>query len=151
RLRPAVIALRPALQDVRRVLPRLDPLLAEATPAAKRIRGLTREAIPVAKTLDPTLKDLGAVTPALTDAFRVLTRVVNELAHNPDGPEEGYLFWTTWFAHNANNILQVDDAQGVTWRGALMLSCSSYGALAQAAALLAAAAAAPVCPEDATK
>jgi phospholipid/cholesterol/gamma-HCH transport system substrate-binding protein len=150
RLGPTLDALRPAAQDVRRVLPRLDPLLADATPAAKRIRRLTKEAIPVARALDPTLTDLRAVTPELTQAFRVLTRVVNELAHNPEGPEEGYLFWTIWFAHNANDLLQIDDAQGATWRGALMLSCSSYATLQQAAPLLAAAAAAPVCPEDAT-
>lgn len=150
RLGPALDALRPAAADVRRVLPRLDPLLRDATPAAKRIRRLTREAVPVARTLDPTLTDLRAVTPFLTQAFRVLTRVVNELGHNPEGKEEGYLFWTAWFAHNANDLLQIDDAQGVTWRGALMLSCSSYGALQQAAPLFAAAAAAPVCPEDAT-
>ena len=151
RLGPALDALRPATQDVRRVLPRLDPLLKDATPAARRIRRLTREAIPVARRLDPTLTDLRAVTPDLTSAFTVLTRVVNELAHNPDGPEEGYLYWTTWFAHNANNILQIDDAQGVAWRGALMVSCSSYGALQQVAPLLAAAQASPVCPKDATR
>ena len=151
RLGPALTALRPATEDVREVLPKLDPLLTDATPAAKRIRGLTRQAIPVAKRLDPTLTDLQAVTPDLTSAFRVLTRVVNELAHNPDGPEEGYLFWATWFAHNANDLLQIDDAQGVAWRGALMLSCSSYGALQQTAPLVAAIAAAPVCPEDASR
>jgi phospholipid/cholesterol/gamma-HCH transport system substrate-binding protein len=150
RLGPATEALRPAARDLRRALPRLDPLLADATPAARRIRSLTREAIPVARTLDPALTDLAAVTPHLTDAFRVLTRVVNELGHNPEGPEEGYLFWLTWFSHNANSILSIDDAHGVAWRGALMLSCSSYGALQQAAPLLAAAAAAPVCPEDAS-
>ena len=149
RLGPSLTALRPALTDVRRVLPTLDPLLRDATPAARRIRRLTRAAVPVARTLDPTLTDLHAVTPHLTEAFRVLTRVVNEVAHNPEGPEEGYLFWATWFAHNAASLLSIDDAHGSVWRGALITSCSSYGALQQAAPLLAALTAAPVCPEGA--
>ena len=150
RLGPTLDELRPALDDVRDVLPEVDPLLKDATPAAKRIRRLTKEAIPVAKTLAPTTKDLQRVTPQLTQAFHVLTRVVNELGHNPAGPEEGYLFWLTWFAHNADSILSVDDAHGVAWRGALVVSCSSYAALQQAAPLVAAITAAPVCPADAT-
>ena len=68
----------------------------------------------------PALADLPAVTPHLRRAFDVLDYVVNELGHNPDGPEEGYLFWLAWFAHNANSILSIDDAQGVAWRGALL-------------------------------
>ena len=150
-IRPAADALRPAVRDVGAVLPRVDPLLRDATPAVRRLRPLVRDARPIARTLRPTLDDLRGVTPDLTKSFRVLTRVVNELGHNPDGPEEGYLFWLAWFAHNANSLLSVDDAQGVAWRGALMLSCSSYGAIQAAAPLLAAVAAAPVCPEDASE
>jgi phospholipid/cholesterol/gamma-HCH transport system substrate-binding protein len=150
RLRPALEALRPAVRDLADALPRVDPLLEDARPAARRVRGLITPALPVARDLDPALRDLAAVTPHLRRAFDVLTYVVNELGHNPDGPEEGYLFWTAWFAHNANSILSIDDAQGVAWRGALLVSCSSYGALQQAAPLLATLAASPACPEDAS-
>ena len=129
----------------------IRPAAVALRPAVRRLRPLVREARPVARDLKPTLDDLRGVTPDLTKSFQVLTRVVNELGFNPDGPEEGYLFWTAWFAHNANSILSVDDAQGVAWRGALMMSCSSYGAVEQAAPLLAALAAAPVCPEDASE
>ena len=150
RLGPTLEALRPAVRDLAGALPRVDPLLEDARPAARRIRGLIAPALPVARDLDPTLRDLAAVTPHLRRAFDVLTYVVNELGHNPDGPEEGYLFWTAWFAHNANSILSIDDAQGVAWRGALLMSCSSYGALQDAAPLLAAVAGSPACPEDAS-
>jgi phospholipid/cholesterol/gamma-HCH transport system substrate-binding protein len=150
RLRPTLEALAPATRDLAKALPRVDPLLADARPAARRIRSLIPPALPVARDLDPTLRDLAAVTPHLRRAFDVLTYVVNELGHNPEGPEEGYLFWLAWFAHNANSILSIDDAHGVAWRGALLLSCSSYGALEAAAPLLAGVAAAPVCPEDAS-
>ena len=150
RLPGTLDALRPATQDLARALPRVDPLLEDARPAAKRLRGLVGPALPVARDLDPALRDLAAVTPHLRRAFDVLTHVVNELGHNPEGPEEGYLFWLTWFAHNANSILSIDDAQGVAWRGALLMSCSSYGALQDAAPLLAVAAGSPGCPEDAS-
>jgi phospholipid/cholesterol/gamma-HCH transport system substrate-binding protein len=148
RLKPTLEALTPATRDLAQALPRVDPLLEDARPAARRIRSLIPPALPVARDLEPTLRDLGAVTPHLRRAFDVLTYVVNELAHNPEGDEEGYLFWLTWFAHNANSILSIDDAQGVAWRGALLLSCSSYGALQDAAPLLAAFAGSPLCPED---
>jgi hypothetical protein len=53
------------------------------------------------------------VTPHLSKAFSVLNYVVNELGYNPPGAEEGYLFWTAWFFHNADSILSIEDAQGV--------------------------------------
>jgi phospholipid/cholesterol/gamma-HCH transport system substrate-binding protein len=151
RLKPTLEALTPAARDLAEALPRVDPLLEDARPAVRRIRGLIPAALPVARDLEPALNDLAAVTPHLRRAFGVLTYVVNELGHNPDGPEEGYLFWTTWFAHNAASILSIDDAHGVAWRGALLLSCSSYGGLQQAAPLLAAVVATPLCPEEPAK
>ncbi|HEV3000423.1 MAG TPA: MlaD family protein [Solirubrobacteraceae bacterium] len=151
RLGPTLQALRPAARDLAGALPRVDPLLRDARPAAARIRRLIGPALPVARDLDPTLADLAAVTPRLRRAFDVLNYVVNELGHNPDGPEEGYLFWLAWFAHNADSIFAIDDAHGAAWRGALLLSCSSYGALQQAAPLLSAAVATPLCPEDASR
>jgi phospholipid/cholesterol/gamma-HCH transport system substrate-binding protein len=150
RLRPTLEALRPAVGDLAAALPRVDPLLRDGRPAVRRVRRLIPAALPIARDLDPALRDLGAVTPHLRRAFDVLTHVVNELGHNPEGPEEGYLFWLAWFAHNANSILSIDDAHGVAWRGALLLSCSSYGALQQAAPLLSAVVATPLCPEDAS-
>ena len=150
RLGPALDALGPATVDLHEALPEVDPLLRDGRPAARRIRRLIPDALPVAADLGPALRDLRAVTPDLRRAFDVLTYVVNELGHNPEGPEEGYLFWLTWFAHNAASILSVDDAHGVAWRGALLTSCSSYGVLEDTAPLVAAASTAPNCPQDVT-
>ena len=148
RLEPALTALTPTVRALPRTLDRLDPLLRDATPILRdEIRPLVRAARPVARDLKPALRDLNAVTPRLADAFVVLNYVVNELAFNPDGPEEGYLFWLAWFSHNANSILSIEDAQGVAWRGQLIASCSTYAALPDVAPLLAAAGSSPVCPE----
>ena len=137
---PTLRALEPAVADLRGVLPKLDQLLRDARPAAARIRGLVHEAVPVAADLRPALKNLNAVTPHLSQAFTVLNYVVNELGYNSPGPEEGYLFWAAWFFHNADSILSIEDAQGATWRGGLILSCSTLSSLPGKQI--------PACPKD---
>jgi phospholipid/cholesterol/gamma-HCH transport system substrate-binding protein len=134
------------------VLPKVDPLLRDARPAATRIRGLVHKAVPVADDLRPALKNLNAVTPHLSNAFSVLNYVVNELGYNPAGPEEGYLFWAAWFFHNADSILSIEDANGVAWRGGLIASCSTLSGLpTNAPALALLMPQLPVCPKDATR
>lgn len=129
-LGPALQALRPTARMLAPTFARLNPLLIEGTPILRRqIRPFVRDARPLVRDLPPTLADLDAVTPDLTDAFRVLVYVVNELGYNPPGREEGYLFWLAWFSHNANSILSIEDAHGVAWRGQLLSSCSSVTAV----------------------
>ncbi len=142
----------PAVRDLGAVLPKVDPLLRDARPAASRIRGLVHKAVPSPATCARRSTNLNAVTPHLSNAFSVLNYVVNELGYNPDGPEEGYLFWTAWFFHNADSILSIEDAQGAAWRGGLITSCSTLAALPQTnpeMALLMPQL--PVCPKDASR
>jgi phospholipid/cholesterol/gamma-HCH transport system substrate-binding protein len=149
---PTLQALEPAVTDINKVLPKVDPLLRDARPAATRIRGLVHRAVPVANDLRPALKNLNAVTPHLSNAFSVLNYVVNELGYNPAGPEEGYLFWAAWFFHNADSILSIEDANGVAWRGGLIASCSTLSGLPTNAPELALLMPQlPVCPKDATR
>jgi len=130
RLGPTLQALRPAARALAPALRRVEPLAREAEPILRtQIRPLVRDARPLARDLTPALTDLDAVTPDLSSAFRVLNYVVNELAHNPPGREEGYLYWLAWFTHNANSILSIEDAHGVAWRGQLITSCSTAAAL----------------------
>ena len=63
--------------------------------------------------------------PALVATGHDLNYVANELRYNPPGPEEGYLFWTAWFIHDADSMLSVQDAQGSVWRGLLVVGCST--------------------------
>ena len=142
-------ALTPAVRRLPRTLRDVRPLLRDGAPIVRtQLRPLVREARPLARDLRPALTDLDAVTPALTSAFVVLNYVVNELAYNPEGSEEGYLFWLAWFAHNANSILSIEDAHGVAWRGQLITSCSTYAALPELAPTFAPLVGAPVCPEE---
>jgi phospholipid/cholesterol/gamma-HCH transport system substrate-binding protein len=152
RLPAAQRDLQPALEDLARALPEVEPLLVDARPQLRRLRGLAVAARPVLRDARPALRDLRAQTPDLADAFRVLNLVVNELGHNPDGPEEGYLFWLAWFAHNGNSMLSQDDATGTSWRGMVALGCSTAAAPTQLApqleAILKPLLDSALCPED---
>jgi phospholipid/cholesterol/gamma-HCH transport system substrate-binding protein len=139
RLRPAARKLAPALTGVR-------PLLRDATPIVRgQLRPLVRAAIPLVSDLRPSVADLNSTAPPLVRVVKVLDYVANELGYNPPGPEEGYLFWAAWFFHNSNDILSVEDAHGATWRGLVMVSCSTAGAVIAADPALAPLGQAPIC------
>ena len=133
RLRTFTAEVRPALEELRpaarRLAPALDGLapLAQAGPGIVRtqLRPFVREAGPLAKELTPAARDLSAVTPDLVTSFLALNYVVNELAFNPPGDDEGYLYWLAWFTNNSASFLSTQDAHGPSWRGLLLLSCDS--------------------------
>jgi phospholipid/cholesterol/gamma-HCH transport system substrate-binding protein len=141
-LRPAARALGPALHDVR-------PLLRDAEPLLRReLRPLVREATPLLRDLRPSVRDLNRSTPALSRVGRVLNYVANELGYNPPGSEEGYLFWTAWFFHNASSILSIEDAHGTAWRGLAMVGCTTFGSIVGSNPAFAPLEAAPICPSS---
>lgn len=132
---PTLDGLVPVLRKLPPALKAADGLAVDTTPVLRdQLRPLTRQLVPVAKDLAPTARDLSAVTPALTSAFKVLNYTVNELAYNPEGDNEGFLFWLSWFAHNGNSFTSTQDANGAGWRGLAIFSCnaltSSLGPLA---------------------
>ena len=133
RLGPTLRALTPAVDKLPAALKASKPLLKEGTPQLRDVLGLVKTARPVLRDLNPATKDLLTGTPDLTRSFRVLRYVTNELAYNPPGSEEGYLFWFAWFAHNSASLLSGSDAHGIFWRGQTMVSCSSASALGGAA------------------
>jgi phospholipid/cholesterol/gamma-HCH transport system substrate-binding protein len=139
-LRPAVRRLAPALVDVR-------PLLRDATPILRdNLRPLVREATPLVRDLRPSVKKLRTATGDLVPATDIGNYVVNELAYNPPGSEEGYLFWLSWFTHNANSILSIEDAHGVSWRGLVIVGCSTAGQVIGSNPALVPLLGAPICP-----
>jgi phospholipid/cholesterol/gamma-HCH transport system substrate-binding protein len=128
KLLPATRGLTPALKSAK-------PLLKEGTPQLADVLSLVKTARPVLHDLQPATQDLLTQTPDLTRSFRVLRYVTNELAYNPPGSEEGYLFWFAWFAHNSASLLSSGDAHGIFWRGQTMTSCSTIAALGRAGGL----------------
>ena len=127
-LKPSLTALRPTIRGLGPALVDVRPLLSDATPLLRdKLRPLVREATPVVRKLRPSLRDLNRTQPDLERAVDVLTYVVNELGFNPPGAEEGYIFWTAWFVHNAASIVSIEDAHGALWRGLVIGSCSTFG------------------------
>jgi phospholipid/cholesterol/gamma-HCH transport system substrate-binding protein len=85
----------------------------------------------VVTTLRPAASDLAVVTPNLASSFKVLNRLLNELAYNPPGKEEGYLFWSSWLGHAGATLLSNQDAQGPIRHGLVLASCSTLLVLEQ--------------------
>jgi phospholipid/cholesterol/gamma-HCH transport system substrate-binding protein len=129
--RPALDALRPAVRELPASLTAARPLLRDATPVLrKRVTPLVREVTPLLRELRPPLQDLNKTIPGLTRTGRVLNYLANELGYNPPGSEEGYLFWLSWYAHNADSLFSVEDSHGAVWRGLATGSCSSLAGVA---------------------
>ncbi len=123
---PTLDGLVPILNKLKPALKATDQLALKGTPIVREpLRPLVREVQPLADDLSPTTRDLSRVAPALTSAFRVLNYTVNELAFNPEGDDEGFLHWLSWFAHNGNSFTSTQDAHGSQWRGLAIVSCDS--------------------------
>ena len=127
-LRPAARALAPALVEVR-------PFLRTTTPIIQnQLRPFARDVQPTAKQLRILGDNLQPLTPKLTSTFKVVNSLVNTLAFNPPGAEEGFLFWTAWANHDASTIFGTQDAHGPIRRGLIIISCDSLSLLSQVVA-----------------
>ena len=79
------------------------------------------------------MRDLAAATPDLTRTFSVVNYLLDELAYNPPGEEEGYLFWVAWANHLGNQIFTTQDAHGPIRRGLFITTCQDVPVLDQVA------------------
>jgi phospholipid/cholesterol/gamma-HCH transport system substrate-binding protein len=123
KLRPFARALGPSLVQTR-------PFLRTATPIIRdQLRPFARVSLPVVKELRPAARDLASVTPDLTASLKVLNELFNELAYNPAGKEEGYLFWTAWANHAGMSVFGSQDAHGPIRHGNFLVSCSTLTTL----------------------
>ena len=135
------------LSRSRRLTRELGPTLRALTPTAQRLPATLRDsrvvfkggtllplhelrqfidaAQPLVGLVPPTVKDMSAQIPPLSDAFRTINYTTNEMAWNPGGKNQGFLYWLAWFSHNANSVFSTADANGGVIRGLAMGSCSS--------------------------
>ncbi len=131
-LGPTLGALRPGARALGPSLAQTRPFLEQTTPIiAKQLRPFARDALPVVKVLRPAAHDLAAVTPKLTTTVQVLNYLLNELAYNPPGSEEGYLYWGSWASHAGATVFSTQDAHGPIRHGLVLASCSTLGVLQQ--------------------
>jgi phospholipid/cholesterol/gamma-HCH transport system substrate-binding protein len=125
KLRPGARALGPSLKQSR-------PFFKETTPVIeKQLRPFARDALPTVKVLRPAARDLAALTPDFTSVLQTANYLLNTLAYNPAGDDEGYLFWVSWLNHIGPTVFSTQDAHGPIRRGALFFSCGALGLLDQ--------------------
>jgi phospholipid/cholesterol/gamma-HCH transport system substrate-binding protein len=147
-LGPAARTLQPMARELGPALVAARPLLRDATPVVRdHLRPLVREAAPLVRDLRPAVASVNKSLPPLINTTKNANYINNEFLYNPPGSEEGFLFWTAWFAHNAASILSVEDANGVAWRGLVAVGCSSLGTVTKAAPALAPLAETGACPK----
>jgi phospholipid/cholesterol/gamma-HCH transport system substrate-binding protein len=116
---PGARALAPALRALR-------PLFTETvSPIRDQIRPFTRQVAGPVQHLSQTSVNLGKTVPPLRLSFTRLNEIFNALAANPEGADEGYLFYVPWLNHNTNNLYTLQDAHGPIRRAALMASCNT--------------------------
>ena len=123
KLRPFARALAPAQRASRPAFKIATPIIRDS------VRPFVRASLPVVKELRPAARDLASVTPDLTTSLSVLNEVFNELAYNPPGLAEGYLFYTAWTNHDAMSLFDTQDAHGPIRRGNFLVSCSALTTL----------------------
>ncbi|MCW3039371.1 MAG: hypothetical protein JWM31_1276 [Solirubrobacterales bacterium] len=125
-LRPGARALGPSLKATRPFLTKTEPVIRT------QLRPFARDARPTVRSLRPAAADLAKLTPNLTESFKVVNYLLNELAYDKPGDgNDSYLFWTAWANHIGNTLFGNADANGVTRRGLLVVSCAGLATLDQ--------------------
>jgi hypothetical protein len=123
-LGPASEALIPAAQEFAPGQVAAQRFARETlAPISDQIRPFTREVRKPLRHLAQGAKPLGQTVHASARTFGDLNRLFNAWAFNPAGAQEGYLFWTAWLNHNANNGAFIQDAHGSLIRGLVLQSC----------------------------
>ena len=118
KLLPFARNLGPALRASR-------PLFRDTTPViADQLRPFSVAVQPLARTLAPASAQLARTIPNLSKSFGVLNTLFNELAYQPPGQEQGYLFWGSWLAHIADSLASAQDANGPVLQGIFMGTCA---------------------------
>jgi phospholipid/cholesterol/gamma-HCH transport system substrate-binding protein len=123
---PALQKLQPTAVGTAASLESLQSFAKATTPVLEdQLRPFTAEAGPTVAALKPAAADLAATAPQLDATFSVLNTLTNELAYNPPGAQEGYLYWLAWGNHLSANMLSAQDSGGPIRRGTLFSSCDA--------------------------
>src|SRR5215210_3706142 len=121
-LGPTLQALRPGARAFGR----------ETTPVLRdEVRPFVRVSRPTVRELRPAMRDLAAAAPDLRRTFVVVNTLLDMLAYNPPGKEEGYLFWVAWANHIGNQLFTTQDAHGPIRRGLFVTTCQDVPVLDQ--------------------
>jgi phospholipid/cholesterol/gamma-HCH transport system substrate-binding protein len=132
KLGPTLEGLLPFAHALPTSLTRQRPFLRETTPIIKnQVRPFARDVQPTVRDLRSATSKLAPVTPDLTRGFKVLNKFFNELAYDPPGDGQSYLFWSGWAAHSGTLLSTLEDAHGPMIRGIVLATCNDFQTLSQ--------------------
>jgi phospholipid/cholesterol/gamma-HCH transport system substrate-binding protein len=121
----ALPKLLPFARDLGPALRAARPLFRDTAPViAAQLRPFSVAVQPLARTLAPASQRLARTIPNLSKSVGVLNTLFNELAYQPPGAEQGYLFWGSWLAHIADSLVSAQDANGPVLQGIFMGTCA---------------------------
>lgn len=121
---PATRDLRPFVDNFGPTMRRVRPFLRNSTPITRdRLRPFAREARPIATDLRYATRDIAGLMPDFTDGVTSLNRILDIMAYNPSGGEEGFLFWLAWMSHTGASVVSMQDSQSPVRRGVLLVTC----------------------------
>lgn len=127
--RPTLLGLIPGARNLKSSLRSVQRLATDTTPLVRdNIRPFTREVQPVFRELGKTSRAGEKSTPELRGAFTHINTLLNTLAYNPPGDNEGFLFYAPWANHNFNSSVSFQDGQGLVRRSVNMLTCATSSA-----------------------
>ncbi len=116
---PGARALKPALEASQ------DFFRETVAPIRDQIRPFTVQVKSPVHHVRQLSVHLGNSVPPLDVGFTRLNELLNALAFNPDGAQEGYLFYVPWLNHLLNNTYLVQDAHGSIRRGLVLSTCGT--------------------------
>jgi len=123
-LKPALEELIPSATALKPALEQLQPFFqATKGPIQNQIRPFAKEVQPVVNDLKNTAGPVKTSSKELKGTFTELNSLLNGLAYNPPGPDEGYLFYLSWLNHNNNSVALIEDGEGPIARSMLLYSC----------------------------
>jgi phospholipid/cholesterol/gamma-HCH transport system substrate-binding protein len=127
-LRPALHKLTPQADAFAPALRRLQTFFTATRPLLDRqITPFARQVAPPLRTVRATAKPFAKTVRGFRDTLKPLNYAVNELAYDPPGSTQSYLFYLPWLNHDLNAGYMLQDAAGPLRRGIVMLTCHSAG------------------------
>jgi phospholipid/cholesterol/gamma-HCH transport system substrate-binding protein len=123
--RPALLGLIPQAQALGPALRANQRLFEQTTaPIREQIRPFTRQIRPVLTHAKQGSADFSKSVRGFGNALGAFNSFLNELAYEPKGRKQSYLFYLPWANHNINATFNLDDPGGPVGRSLLMISCN---------------------------
>lgn len=122
---PALTGLIPQAQASKPAFEATERMFRQTTaPVRDQIRPFTREIRPLLTHANEASRPFNKTVRGFGNALGGFNSFLNELAFNPKGPRESYLFYLPWLNHNFNSGFRLQDAAGPALRGLVMISCT---------------------------